>query len=229
MLNSALDNEQIGSAFAPHKRLRISNFLQADFAEQLHEELRARVPWNLRYRQAGRRVELTATQCAQWGPARLAELARTESGLDFIYHHYAPDAEQSFSIEQQPSLHNMANLLASTAFLQWAQTVTGYAAIGRASMMATCFAPGHFLRGHDDFNINEQRLYAYVMNLSKDWQPDWGGLLSFYDRHGNVVESFMPSFNSLSLFAVPARHFVSVVSPFAQAKRYALTGWLYPR
>jgi SM-20-related protein len=36
----------------------------------------------------------------------------------------------------------------------------------------------------------------------------------------------VPSFNTLDLFAVPQRHSVSIVTPSAQHRRYAVTGWL---
>jgi Rps23 Pro-64 3,4-dihydroxylase Tpa1-like proline 4-hydroxylase len=68
-------------------------------------------------------------------------------------------------------------------------------------------------------------LFAYVINLSRDWQADWGGLLQFIDESGAVSETFMPRWNTLSLFRVPQGHAVSLVAPWARAPRLALTGW----
>lgn len=64
------------------------------------------------------------------------------------------------------------------------------------------------------------------MNLSPDWRPDWGGLLMFEGADSHIEQGFVPSFNALNLFAVPARHFVSYVAPFAPRRRYSVTGWL---
>ncbi|MGH8398608.1 MAG: 2OG-Fe(II) oxygenase family protein, partial [Gammaproteobacteria bacterium] len=64
-----------------------------------------------------------------------------------------------------------------------------------------------------------------VLNLTKDWQADWGGLLQFLGEDGKVVDTFFPSFNSLMLFQVPMWHHVSYVTPFAGHGRYAITGW----
>jgi Rps23 Pro-64 3,4-dihydroxylase Tpa1-like proline 4-hydroxylase len=36
----------------------------------------------------------------------------------------------------------------------------------------------------------------------------------------------MPKFNTLDLFAVPQQHSVSMVTPAAPVRRYAVTGWL---
>jgi Rps23 Pro-64 3,4-dihydroxylase Tpa1-like proline 4-hydroxylase len=64
-----------------------------------------------------------------------------------------------------------------------------------------------------------------VINLSRNWQADWGGLLQFLDSDGEVVRTLMPRFNTISLFRVPADHLVSPVAPFATGARYAITGW----
>ena len=45
------------------------------------------------------------------------------------------------------------------------------------------------------------------------------------DEDGSHREAMLPRFNSLSLFKVPAKHFVGVVAPWAQEPRLAITGW----
>jgi len=65
-----------------------------------------------------------------------------------------------------------------------------------------------------------------VLNLTPDWRPDWGGLLQFFDKRGDVFRAFTPRFNVLNLFRVPQPHNVSWVTPLAGAPRYAVTGWM---
>lgn len=65
-----------------------------------------------------------------------------------------------------------------------------------------------------------------MLNLSCAWNADWGGLLQFIDDDGRVLDSFLPRWNTLSLFAVPAGHAVSRVAPWAGQERLAITGWL---
>jgi SM-20-related protein len=50
-------------------------------------------------------------------------------------------------------------------------------------------------------------------------------LLHFMDAEGKVIDTFVPIFNSLSLFLVPAPHCVSMIAPFATSLRYSITGW----
>ena len=39
------------------------------------------------------------------------------------------------------------------------------------------------------------------------------------------ADGLLPTFNTLNIFRVPADHSVSMVTPFAGAVRYAITGW----
>ena len=85
---------------------------------------------------------------------------------------------------------------------------------------ASRYAPGQFLTTHDDHIEAKSRRAAYVMNLTPRWRPDWGGLLLFYDRLGNVTRGYTPGFNMLNLFAVPQAHAVSWVTPLAAVPRF---------
>ena len=92
--------------------------------------------------------------------------------------------------------------------------------------MATRFQPGHFLTRHNDNVEGKRRRIAYVLNLSRDWNPDWGGALQFFDKHDNVQCAYTPSFNTLNLLRVPSVHSVGIVAPFAASNRLSITGWL---
>jgi hypothetical protein len=71
---------------------------------------------------------------------------------------------------------------------------------------------------------------GFVYNISKNWRPEWGGMLHFL-RQGdpNYVEKVIsPRYNALVLFDLSttagADHFVSHVTT-SQAKRLSFTGW----
>jgi SM-20-related protein len=124
------------------------------------------------------------------------------------------------------ALHRVVELINSRAWLDTMRRITGLAGIRRADGQATRYVAGHFLRQHDDVMEEEGRLAAYVVNLTRDWRADWGGLLQFLDDDGEVIDTLMPRFNTISLFRVPAEHCVSPVAHFAPGARYAITGWL---
>ena len=97
--------------------------------------------------------------------------------------------------------------------------------MNRVSAQGTRYRAGQFLTRHQDREDNENRVCAFVVNLSKNWDSDWGGLLQFHDGADRLVDSFVPYWNTLSLFRVPQSHTVSLVAPWAGADRLAITGW----
>ena len=110
--------------------------------------------------------------------------------------------------------------------LDFFRAVTGDTQIRKVELQATYYAPGHFLKLHNDSDTaGDDRRYACVINLTKDWESHWGGLLQFVDDKG-VSATQVPTFNNCGLFKVPCDHQVSYVAPFATRPRYALTGWL---
>ena len=103
--------------------------------------------------------------------------------------------------------------------------MSGISTIAGADGQATLYVPGHFLNAHSDQIQGHKRRVAYVLNMSKNWDPDWGGLLQFYGPEKSVDQVFVPRFNSLSLFTVPQEHAVTAIAPYAPVGRFAITGW----
>lgn len=225
MLNGNLQREALAEAFQRRKRVLIREVFDPDYAATLRADLVERTPWVLRFSQNGRASELSREQYLALTESQHTQLLRDSTRFDFIHkrHLIMPDMPNL-----PPHLAALFRFLNSDAFMDFAREITGLDDVVRAGAMATCFDPGNFLREHDDYQPGEDRLCAYVFNLSQDWRPDWGGLLHFMNRQRDVVDSFVPWFNSLSLFAVPALHHVSMVSPYAEQSRYSVTGWLYP-
>jgi Rps23 Pro-64 3,4-dihydroxylase Tpa1-like proline 4-hydroxylase len=115
--------------------------------------------------------------------------------------------------------------LNSTETLNTIKQITGENDIVAASAQATRYYPGHFLTLHNDLHETEQRRVAYVLNLTPDWHPDWGGLLQFYKQDGTPRDAWTPLFNSLVLFDVNHVHAVTYVAPCAFKPRLSITGW----
>jgi len=107
-------------------------------------------------------------------------------------------------------------------FLNLMREITGIPEIARTDGQATLYRPGDFLTVHNDEAKLAKRLVAYVLNMTPVWRSDWGGALQFI---GNIAEGYVPAFNVLNIFRVPARHAVSAVTPFG-GLRYSITGWL---
>jgi Rps23 Pro-64 3,4-dihydroxylase Tpa1-like proline 4-hydroxylase len=122
-------------------------------------------------------------------------------------------------------LHSVFEFLNSEEMLGFISEVTGQKDLKSASAQYTRYTPGHFLTRHRDDVTEEKRRIAYVLAFSKEWHPDWGGLLQFYEDDGTARDAWVPEFNSIALFDVRHVHSVSYVTPFTKQPRISLTGW----
>ncbi|RNF83634.1 2OG-Fe(II) oxygenase [Montanilutibacter psychrotolerans] len=233
MINPALDLDAWRDRLQRDGRVQVENYLQPDAALRLRECLQHEVRWTLALRDAGGARTIDHEGYAAMEPAAIDALLRdTASGArDGDAFRFAYDSYMMVSAYQQRRdpgllLHRVLELFNSPDYIGFVRALTGDERIRRVNAQATRYRPGHFLRYHTDEEHGEGRLYAYVLNLSRGWHADWGGLLQFIDAEGRVTESLMPRWNSLSLFAVPAGHAVSLVAPWAAQDRLAITGWL---
>ncbi|MBF6023156.1 2OG-Fe(II) oxygenase [Lysobacter niastensis] len=218
-------------------RVQIADYLQPAAAERLRDCLEREVPWTLALRDgSGARTIGHDTYAAMDEGIRAALLAQTAAGarlnaltgqgeFRFAYDSYMMVTAYQEGRDPGLVLHRVLELFNSPDYIAFVRALTGDARIRRVNAQATRYRPGHFLRFHTDEELSEGRLYAYVLNLSREWEADWGGLLQFIDKDGQVADTFLPRWNTLSLFAVPAGHTVSMVAPWAQHDRLAITGW----
>jgi Rps23 Pro-64 3,4-dihydroxylase Tpa1-like proline 4-hydroxylase len=212
--------------FHAERRLLIPDFLEPGTADLLHEALAERVPWDLAVRHDGRDQKLVAPSDDEAAAAIAAavEEAKTQR-YGFAYESYMMVTAYLEGRDPQLPLHRLLEVFNSPNYLELLGFVTGKAAV-KVDAQATRYRPGHFLRRHNDFHLSHGRLCAYVLNLTRGWQADWGGLLQFLDEDGRVTDSFLPGYNQLAIFEVPQWHVVSLVAPWAGAPRLSVTGWL---
>ncbi|HEY0011444.1 MAG TPA: 2OG-Fe(II) oxygenase family protein [Allosphingosinicella sp.] len=233
-LNPALDADALARRFRAAGRINIPGFLHAEDATRLHASLRASEEWRLVVNQGDKVFDLDRRAQAALDPAAKAKLeaaVHAAARYDFQYMFESirlPDDEEARRARGD-DLAAFASFLSSPAVLDLLRRVTGRAAIGFADAQATAYGLGHFLSAHDDDVEGKNRHAAYVFSLSPAWRPEWGGLLLFHGEDGHIAEAYVPTFNALTLFAVPQPHSVSMVAPFAAARRYSVTGWLRSR
>ncbi len=227
-INPSLDIDALRTQFAQNRRLLIRDFFVPDVADALARAVEA-VDWSLCYRDRHGDRRLMGDQLRGLDGAQrahlvdgIAEVARHEFQFSF----YTESLADAVQRGDTGLLARFIRWMADEAFLGVMRRITGVAEVNRIYAQATMYAPGSFLLAHDDHVDAEDRRVAYVINLTRQWRPDWGGLLMFGAPDGSVQDSYFPHFNSLSLFAIPQTHFVSYVPPFAQGQRQAITGWM---
>lgn len=88
---------------------------------------------------------------------------------------------------------------------------------------ASVYDRGDYLSMHPD----AKRGVAFIFNLTKDWLPEFGGLLNVQQEDGSY-KAIVPEYNSLVLLQLGeagTQHFVSEVSAYAPKPRIAISGW----
>ena len=153
-------------------------------------------------------------------------MTTARENFQFFYDSYRIDTAIEAGVGDQLYLHRFYEFMNSETFLSFMRDITGMKTMALVDGQATRFKPSSFLTDHNDYDVNKGRLCAYVMNLTPEWRPDWGGILNFFDKDGNVIEGYTPRWNTLNLLRVPQSHSVSYVPPFAGGHRLSITGWL---
>ena len=231
MINPDLDFRRLAAQFRRHRRVQIHDFLAPDVAAKIEQTLLNEIEWSLALCLDGEDRLFSRDEWAGMAEAeRRGLIARANEsgrrGFQYVFEYYPMRAAFHEAWDPPSALNDVVAWIESDAFLQAVREVCGDRTVVAADCQATCYRTGHYLNQHDDMQHASRRL-AYVLNLTRAWRTDWGGLLLFFDAAGNVAEGYAPAFNVLNLFAVPVVHAVSFVSPLAGAQRLAITGWLH--
>ncbi len=228
------DIDDLQKYFAQRRRVQIPEFLSSDSAQAIYQALHTQKQWNLVWNDNGKHVDMDYAGVMQLPRAQLTELRRkvlNQAEHDFQYLYSNIPLYDIYRDKLLPGhfFNDIYEFINSAPVLDLAKSITGFEQIRFADAQATRYSAGHFLTEHDDNVEGKGRLAAYVLNLTPEWRPDWGGALMFPESSGGFCEGLYPCFNALNIFAVPQRHLVSMVSSFATKHRYSITGWLRTR
>lgn len=234
-LNPKLDAAALARAYGGRKRLQIRDVLAPAAAERIYQCLASETLWFIAFRDGKRDVLIYDGDFAKLEPEKAVAmqqraLAQATTGFQFIYSTYPMmDKELKAKFPSQ-FLYKVEEFLNTPAMLNFVKAVTGQSTLVRADAQATWYRRQNFLTYHNDYDpADGGKRVAYVLSFCRDWKPDWGGMLQFYDDDNNIEEGFLPRFNALSLFTTPQNHAVSFVTPFCGQRRLAITGWFRDR
>ena len=140
----------------------------------------------------------------------------------FHYHHHNIYDDKSFPRD----LLWCNQIFDSDLTKNFIQRLSGRNCMGKTVFSASLYLPGDHSLPHTDLvsaGQKEYRQVAFVWHLTKNWQHNWGGDLFWCPTNRYLT----PTFNTLLLFTVGKNslHFVTPVSPYAQSKRLAISGW----
>ncbi|MEP6389610.1 MAG: 2OG-Fe(II) oxygenase family protein [Halioglobus sp.] len=216
--------------YASLGRISIPNFLTPDSAAQLHNCLATQDTWNLVFTRDGAHVDIGADSLDKWSPAQRLQFdaivhQSAERGFQYLYKNIPIYDIYHKNLLPGHLFNQLFEFLNDSEFLNFARQLTRHPEVSFCDAQATCYEAGHFLTCHDDATEGKNRIAAFVLNMTPDWNPDWGGALQFYDDQDNIEAGFKPSYNTLNVFQVPRRHAVGIVAPFAIGSRFSITGW----
>jgi hypothetical protein len=218
--------------FQKFGRLHVPDVLQPQSAARLEEALKRFDAWT-RTLTVGQEPDdplVLAPEILAAQHVRSVEPVRMPPGRDdieFLFDMHSVATVRPKDVQRDERLKFVGDFLNGGEFLKFARELTGDDRIRRCDVTATRYLPGHHLSPHNDANTGENRLYAYVLNLSRPWKVAWGGVLTFIDGDGHVAEGYTPVFNALNVFRVPQQHAVSMVNHLAETPRFSVTGWLH--
>lgn len=225
-----LDTDKLVKVFAECGRVHIPNFLNAETAVRIHQFLINQTEWNLTWNNNGKHQDLSYTAVMGWTEAQknaLLEVIHTQAQRGFQYYYSAIPIYDIYLKKLMPGhfFNEIYEFLNQPQLVDFARKVTSSSSICFADMQATRYSSGHFLNEHDDNVEGKNRVAAYVLNFTPVWRNEWGGALVFPNNEQALGDIFFPTFNAINIFAVPQKHSVSFVAPFAAASRYSITGW----
>lgn len=222
-------------AFEAQRRVQLPSLLAPAAADELARALETTAAWERTLTDGSESVldvppaDLVALSAEAQIALNRKVYAQARSGFAYVFETIRVSSLLAAGQPVDPAFEAIYRWLNGPAFLGMIADVTGEERGVFVDAQATRYLPGFFLNAHVDEAEGKDRLFAYVLNLSREWKTDWGGLLLFHDETGNVSSGFAPAFNTLNLFTVPQRHSVSLVAPFAGAPRLSITGWIRSR
>jgi SM-20-related protein len=226
-LDPELDVAELGAEFAKRKRILISRVLSFDGAVTLSRLLAKEHDWllsisaNANGRQFVRRKSLSNLKMRD-----AFEFAYSDGGRKGSHLYETISVEQGGTTAAAQCYRAFARFINSESFLTFVRALTGIQAIRGATAFACRYCPGEFYSFHSDATGGAGHRVSYVLNLTRRWEPQWGGLLQFRDTSGCVESAYVPRFNSMSVFCAEQEHAVSMVAPFAMLPRLSISGAL---
>lgn len=228
MLNPRLDLAALRTEFAREGRIRIRDVLDPAVANGIADEM-ASLPWKVFCATGSGVAVLDPAEMAQWDRQRQVELQRAlleaaSRAEGFAYFGYRM-TESWQAGAPDTALGRFYRALTSPDVMAAIRTITGANNFDAAFAQATDYRPGHYLTRHLDDPKGEHRKFAFVWGFTRRWDPDWGGLLQFFDDQSRPTQALSPEFNTLDLFDVRHVHSVTLVAPYALNPRHAVSGW----
>ncbi len=227
MLKEKSENEiiELKNEFRKNKKLIIPHIFKEDEIEKLHRFLTRLLPqyWVCATCVKKDRLELPLTD--KRNALRIKMVNEAFGRNEFSFYFYR--TFNANPLQYSPVEYELRNYMSSQIFIDFLNKVTQLNLTKLNTLFVSKYIEHCFLSTHNDSGNGK---VAFVLHLTKDWKPQYGGHLHFLDEsRTNIMETFTPTFNSLMIFEVPEEcgipHFVGHVAPNVTIPRISITGW----
>lgn len=234
--NPDLPQERLRAQFRAGKRVHVENFLVPAAAEALSRHLMEGTPYQTYVTADLEEMATAPGPESVLGPNEEKEIFEIacEGARNGFASYFEANRSLLNAVEMQDfdfGTHAACTeFLYSPEFLSLIERISGLEGLSRIDWQATRFRSGHFVTfnsGTDSADQSGKRRLNFELNLTRQWRPEWGGMLEMRGDEGHQIEAVMPCFNSLDLFTFPRGYWISQVTPFALATRYAISGSIY--
>lgn len=212
--------------FSKKKKLNIPYFLKNDFANILYKHILNEKNWTLatgidaiKYEKASIQTneKINNTQIKN------VNNAFANDHFSYIFYRSMNNNPKNMSYIE----FSVRKLFSSPEFIENLNKITNLNLTQLTTLFLSKYKAGNFLSPHSD--KGNGRL-AFVLNLTKNWKPQYGGALHFMnDARTEITDTYVPQFNNFIIFYVPEKtgisHFVSTVVQNVKHNRYSITGW----
>lgn len=230
-LNPGLDAQDYIEAYRRDGFVQVADVFEPELADYLAQILERHTPWRLVHGAGAGPTYLTQAEIQAMGQTAFAGvmetvMRRAAENHGYLYQVYPMIKAYLEGWDPGHPLHAVTEFLQSENVREFGRRIIGAPRVTKVDAQATLYGRGHYLTRHVDQGERSERRAAYTLGFSRDWEPDWGGLLAFVNAERNIDSAWTPGFNVLTLFDGMRLHSVTAVSPFAPRPRYSITGWL---
>ncbi len=229
-LNPALDPTPLARTYAENKVVQVHNIFEPEVADYLERVLTS-LPWRILCQDDSEKnlmltpAEMTAMPAEARNRLLAGIAGRARRAVGYTYFTYPMIFAALNGWDPDHAVHNFTEFLNSPEVIGFARTIIGCPEVTKIDAHASNYQRGHYLTRHMDDGEEKERRAAYTLGFSRDWQPDWGGMLLFLNENGDIIRGLLPRFNVLTVFDGLKLHSVTAVSSFTTAQRISVAGW----
>lgn len=230
-LNAFIDVVKARRDYRDFQWARIDDFVDKVFAERIIQNMVRNVAFKNVFAISGEKISMTDPQLneLEQGKRQIlfkqihAEVHNVESPAFLFAEHNISDRKSQNEIG---AINDIAEVLADQTSLEMFQDITGKRNLSELTCKVTRFSQGQFATKTtlSDFHICKRPELGFILDLTPEWETDWGGLLHLHSDDDLPTQTFTPKFNNFIIFDAKFPLSISYLAPFIKYYKYALMG-----